>query len=137
MEAPEAIPRIRRFVLELAVRGRLVAQDPGARPSPELLARTTQETVPQDHLPVGWVRGSVGALLNFRYGKGLAETDRATEGPVPVFGSNGIIGFTTTALTDAPAVIVGRKGSAGALNISNGPSWTTDVAYYVEAPPFF
>lgn len=31
---------------------------------------------------------------------------------------------------------MGRKGSAGALNICNGPSWTTDVAYYIEAPDF-
>jgi type I restriction enzyme, S subunit len=40
-------------------------------------------------------------------------------------------------LAQHPAVIVGRKGSAGALNLCDGPSWTTDVAYFVEPPPFF
>ena len=35
-----------------------------------------------------------------------------------------------------PCVVVGRKGSAGALNKCIGPSWTTDVAYFVEVPDF-
>ena len=56
---------------------------------------------------------------------------------MPVYGSNGIVGYTTQPLTVRPSVIVGRKGSAGALNLCNGPSWTTDVAYFVEAPDFF
>ena len=51
--------------------------------------------------------------------------------------SNGIVGYCETPLTEAPSIIVGRKGSAGALNLCNGPSWTTDVAYFVEAPNFF
>ena len=37
-------------------------------------------------------------------------------------------------LTKEPAIIVGRKGSAGALNIADSPSWTTDVAYFVRPP---
>jgi type I restriction enzyme, S subunit len=58
-------------------------------------------------------------------------------GPVPVFGSNGIVGYTDEPLTVHPAIIVGRKGSAGALQLCGGPSWTTDVAYFVETPSFF
>lgn len=38
-EAPEAIPRLRRFVLDLAVRGKLVEQDLSDEPAPELLTR--------------------------------------------------------------------------------------------------
>ena len=56
---------------------------------------------------------------------------------MPVYGSNGVVGYTTEPLTVRPSVIVGRKGSAGALNKCNGPSWTTDVAYFVEVPDFF
>lgn len=88
-------------------------------------------------LPRCWLGASVGQLLDFKYGKGLASGDRSTAGPTPVFGSNGVVGFTTSSLTDKPSIIVGRKGSAGALNICHGPSWTTDVAYYVEPPPYF
>lgn len=38
-EAPEAIPRLRRFILDLAVRGKLVKQNPDEEPASELLKR--------------------------------------------------------------------------------------------------
>jgi type I restriction enzyme S subunit len=138
-DAPDAIPRLRRFILDLAVRGKLVPQDPSDEPAPELLERLVAEEamVHQSSLPHGWVRTRVGVLLDFQYGKGLKVSERSDDGPVPVFGSNGIVGYCTEALTTQSCVIVGRKGSAGALNLCEGPSWTTDVAYYVEPPAFF
>ncbi|MTW21392.1 restriction endonuclease subunit S [Allochromatium palmeri] len=42
-EAPDAIPRLRRFILDLAVRGKLVEQDPNDEPAAELLKRVTAE----------------------------------------------------------------------------------------------
>jgi type I restriction enzyme S subunit len=36
-EAPDAIPRLRRFILDLAVRGKLVEQEPNDEPASELL----------------------------------------------------------------------------------------------------
>lgn len=42
-EAPDAIPRLRQFVLELAVRGKLVPQDPNDEPAAELLKRIHAE----------------------------------------------------------------------------------------------
>jgi len=42
-EAPDAIERLRRFVLDLAVRGKLVEQDPSDEPAPELLKRIASE----------------------------------------------------------------------------------------------
>ncbi|MBN9534226.1 MAG: restriction endonuclease subunit S [Alphaproteobacteria bacterium] len=42
-DAPDAIPRLRRFVLDLAVRGKLVPQDPNDEPASELLKRIAQE----------------------------------------------------------------------------------------------
>lgn len=42
-EAPDAIPRLRRFILDLAVRGKLVAQDPEDEPAAELLKRIQTE----------------------------------------------------------------------------------------------
>lgn len=38
-EAPGAVPRLRRFILDLAVRGKLVVQDAGDEPAVELLKR--------------------------------------------------------------------------------------------------
>lgn len=137
-DAPDAIPRLRRFILDLAVRGKLVPQDVNDQPALELRKRIAAEKVRADQsdLPKGWVRAPVGALLDFRYGKGLNARERSDVGPVPIFGSNGIVGYCQEPLTTCPSIIVGRKGSAGALNLCNGPSWTTDVAYYVEAPAF-
>jgi type I restriction enzyme S subunit len=136
-DTPDAIPKLRRFILDLAVRGKLVPQDPTDEPEPELLMRTAKEKRSQAGLPKSWVRTSIGTLLDFRYGKALNASCRGNEGPIPVYGSNGVIGFTQEPLTTCPAIIIGRKGSAGALNLCDGPSWTTDVAYFVEAPTVF
>ena len=43
-DAPDAIARLRRFVLDLAVRGKLVPQDPTNEPASELLKRIVAET---------------------------------------------------------------------------------------------
>lgn len=42
-DAPDAIARLRRFVLDLAVRGKLVEQDAGDEPASELLKRIAAE----------------------------------------------------------------------------------------------
>lgn len=42
-EAPDAVARLRRFVLDLAVRGKLVPQDPCEEPASELLKRIARE----------------------------------------------------------------------------------------------
>lgn len=42
-DAPDAIPRLRRFILDLAVRGKLVKQDPRDEPASELLKRIEAE----------------------------------------------------------------------------------------------
>jgi len=42
-DAPDAIARLRRFILDLAVRGKLVPQDPNDEPASELLKRFAAE----------------------------------------------------------------------------------------------
>ena len=42
-DAPDAVGRLRRFVLDLAVRGKLVEQDPADEPASELLRRIAME----------------------------------------------------------------------------------------------
>ena len=42
-EAPDTIMRLRRFILDLAVRGKLVEQDPNDEPATELLKRIQAE----------------------------------------------------------------------------------------------
>ena len=42
-DAPDAIPRLRRFILDLGVRGKLVEQDPNDEPASELLKQIAAE----------------------------------------------------------------------------------------------
>ena len=42
-DAPDALPRLRRFILDLAVRGKLVPQDPNDEPADNLLKRIQME----------------------------------------------------------------------------------------------
>jgi type I restriction enzyme S subunit len=44
-DAPDAIPRMRRFILDLAVRGKLLEQDPNDEPVSELLKRIEEDKV--------------------------------------------------------------------------------------------
>jgi type I restriction enzyme, S subunit len=47
-EAPDAVPRLRRFILDLAVRGKLVEQDSAEEPASELLKRIEAEKARKD-----------------------------------------------------------------------------------------
>ena len=134
-DAEDAIPRLRRFVLDLAVRGKLVEQD--ANDEAVLLGKLKAVIEPVRKVPSNWRALMLGHALDFQYGKGKKASERLDDGPVPVFGSNGIVGYSDEYLTEKTSIIIGRKGSAGALHLCEGPSWTTDVAYYVLAPEFF
>lgn len=87
-------------------------------------------------LPEGWAWCRLGDLGEWLYGKGLSKTQRKASGEFPVYGSNGIAGYHNKYLTTKRSIIVGRKGSAGALTKCDIPSWTTDVAFYIEESEF-
>lgn len=82
----------------------------------------------------GWVAAQVGNLIELKYGKALPERLRSGSG-FPVFGSNGIVGQHVAALTNGPTVVVGRKGSVGEVNFSDGPCNPIDTTYYVDDVP--
>ena len=89
-DAPDAIGRLRRFVLELAVRGKLVPQDPSDEPASEELKRisvdrasvmkpgfignTTRSPIGDDdsmwfELPPGWMWSRLGEICRkIQYG---------------------------------------------------------------------
>lgn len=74
---------------------------------------------------------SVGDILELSYGKALKEADRSG-GDVPVVGSGGIVGAHSAGITDAPTIVVGRKGSIGSVTWIDGPAWPIDTAYFVR-----
>lgn len=82
-------------------------------------------------LPQGWADTSLGEVIELRYGKSLPEKDRVP-GDFGVYGSNGIVGSHTSAVTDAPAIVVGRKGSIGEVHFSEATCFPIDTTYFVD-----
>jgi type I restriction enzyme S subunit len=78
-----------------------------------------------------WQQRNVGDILRLEYGKPLPKSDRKVDGKYPIYGANGEKERTDSFYHDRPSIIVGRKGSAGELAISNGPFWPLDVTYFV------
>lgn len=130
-DAPNAVARMRELLIHLAVNGKLVPNDPKEDP---VALSAFEPPSEQAEFPPNWRCGLLGDAFTFEYGENLPAAKRTETGEYPVYGSNGIVGTHDTYLTKEPAIIVGRKGSAGALNIADGPSWTTDVAYFVIPP---
>jgi len=78
-----------------------------------------------------WKEKSVGEILQLNYGKPLDESDRKPNGRFPVYGANGEKDRTDKFYHDKPSIIVGRKGSAGEINLSENKFWPLDVTYFV------
>jgi type I restriction enzyme, S subunit len=79
----------------------------------------------------GWEIKSVGDILKLEYGKPLAESERKLKGHYPVYGANGEKDRTDRFYYDKPSIIVGRKGSAGEINLTEKKFWPLDVTYFV------
>lgn len=150
------IKKLRELILELAVRGKLVPQDPNDEPASVLLERIAaekaelvkqgkikkQKPLPEIseeekpfELPVGWEWVRFGSIYEMEYGNNLPQEKRSNSGEYNVYGSNGIVGTHNEACIKSPCIVIGRKGSAGALNLSDQAAcWVTDVAYSTIPP---
>ena len=78
-----------------------------------------------------WQTKTLGDILQLEYGKPLDESDRKPNGRYPVYGANGEKDRTDKFYFDKPSIIVGRKGSAGELNLTEQRFWPLDVTYFV------
>jgi len=81
-------------------------------------------------LPEGWKWVRLGDFIDLKYGKSLKKEERK-DGEIPVYGSNGIIGYHNVPLVNFPTLIIGRKGSVGEVNFALENSWVIDTAFYV------
>ncbi|MBJ9325267.1 restriction endonuclease subunit S [Citrobacter amalonaticus] len=150
------IKKLRELILELAVRGKLVPQDPNDEPASELLKRIAADKaelvkqgkikkqkslteISEDEkpfeLPARWEWVRFGNIYEMEYGDNLPQEKRTNTGEYNVYGSNGVVGTHKVACVNSPCIVIGRKGSAGALNLSlNAGCWVTDVAYSTIPP---
>lgn len=148
---PNGVALLRELILQLGVRGKLGTQDISDEPAITLLERITlakrqavkKDTIKQEKyckptdemsfgLPKKWIRTPLGTIISLEYGESLPEINRDNSGKVPVYGSNGIVGYHSRAITKGPALIIGRKGSVGAIQISLVPCHPIDTAYFLD-----
>lgn len=99
--------------------------------------KTTAELFPasmQDselgEIPKGWEVKKVNEILELAYGKPLKE-DVRLPGNIPVYGSNGQIGWHNQKLVDGPGIVVGRKGNPGTVTWVHMHFYPIDTTFYV------
>jgi type I restriction enzyme S subunit len=78
----------------------------------------------------GWEVKRLGDVLKLEYGKPLSDEKRTPDGLYPVYGANGEKGRTNEFYFDKQTIIVGRKGSAGEINLTEKKFWPLDVTYF-------
>lgn len=78
-----------------------------------------------------WPMLAFADVCTLEYGDSLPEAKRIP-GPYPVVGSNGVTGSHEAFLVEGPAIIVGRKGTAGAVVWVDEPCFPIDTTYYVK-----
>ena len=79
----------------------------------------------------GWCKKKIGEVLKLEYGKPLDKSKRKINGLYPVYGANGEKARSDESYYDRQSIIVGRKGSAGEVNITENKFWPLDVTYFV------
>lgn len=82
-------------------------------------------------IPQGWEVKKLGDVIELAYGKALKAEERVA-GPVPVFGSSGIVGFHDRPLANGPGIIVGRKGNVGSVFWTDCDFYAIDTVFFVR-----
>jgi len=116
------------------VRAKAEGRDPGL---PQALADLFPDRLVDSELgeiPEVWEVRALGDLLELAYGRALKAEDRR-KGTVPVFGSNGQIGWHDEALAGGPGIVVGRKGNPGVVTWAQTDFFVIDTAFYVVLKP--
>ena len=103
-EIVNAISLVKSKILDLAIHGKLVPQDPSDEPAIELLKRINPDFVPsdnlhyKDNLPLGWELCRLEDILEYEQPQAyiIKSTDYSDEYPTPVLtpGKSFILGYT-------------------------------------------
>ena len=84
-------------------------------------------------VPESWDIVPFTEIVRLKRGFDLPQSERS-DGRVPVYGSNGIVGFHSFApsLAPIPGVMVGRSGSVGRVSLSDAPYWPLNTTLFAE-----
>lgn len=82
-------------------------------------------------MTTNWAIKPLGSIIRLEYGAPLPANARTGEG-FPVIGSNGEVGRHKVPYVKRPGIVIGRKGTVGAVTWSSEAFWPIDTTYYVE-----
>ena len=150
---------LRQKILDLAIHGKLVPQDPNDEPASVLLERikaekerlikegkikrSKQSKTACDklhypfELPEGWCWTTLGNIFILQAGRNITAKDIFAEQSenhfYPCFGGNGIRGYVTNCNRIGEYPIIGRQGAlCGNVNLAMGEFYATEHAVVVE-----
>ena len=131
------IKQTKSKILDLAIHGKLVPQDPNDEPAAELLKRINPKaeiTCDKGHymqIPNGWAICKIASIANITNGKSQKEVE-CSKGKYPIYGSGGIIGRSNDFLCYAGSTIIGRKGTINAPIFTEENFWNIDTAFGIK-----
>ena len=150
-ELPE---RLKKSILQEAITGRLVPQDPNDEPASVLLDKIRAEKkqlfkegklkkkdleetpISEDEkpfdIPGSWEWCKLGNILKLKSGDCIKISSLSEDSKYPVYGGNGINGSYDYYNVEAETLIVGRVGFyCGSVHKTNSRAWVTDNALIV------
>ena len=124
-------------ILDLAIHGKLIPQDPNDEPAIELLKSINPDFTPCDNghytqLPEGWAICKMKQITSITNGKSQKNVE-TLNGIYPIYGSGGVIGRANQYLCIAGSTIIGRKGTINNPIFVEEHFWNVDTAFGLKA----
>ena len=131
------IKQAKSKILNLAIHGKLVPQDPNDEPAIELLKRINPDFTPCDNghytqLPEGWAICKMKQITSITNGKSQKNVE-TLNGIYPIYGSGGVIGRANQYHCIAGSTIIGRKGTINNPIFVEEHFWNVDTAFGLKA----
>ncbi|MBK9246553.1 MAG: restriction endonuclease subunit S [Ignavibacteria bacterium] len=94
---------------------------------------TESNIVGIDEIPITWQQIKLKYILSLKSGDAITSNELSDEYDFPVYGGNGIMGFTNRYIYENDKIIVGRVGAyCGNIHLAKGKIWVSDNALLIE-----